>query len=236
MRGRVAVAGIVALGLAAGARAEEPPPAITVSGTGTVSAAPDTGHVTAGVVSEAATASEAARANATAMATVLAAIEAAGVEKKDVRTQGFSVTPVYEHYEMVQGRARAPKIVGYRVANQVVVKIRAIDKVGDVLDRVVSAGANEIQGISFSIAEPAPLFDEARKRAVADARRRAEVYATAAGVSLGRLLRLDESAGFVPMPEPRMARMEAAADATTPIAAGELDLTVSITASYAIAP
>jgi uncharacterized protein YggE len=236
MMRRIAVAWIVALGLAAGVRAEEPPPAITVSGTGTVSAAPDTGQVTAGVVSEAATAAEAARANATAMAAVLAAIEAGGVAKKDVRTQGFSVSPVYEHYEMTQGRARAPKIVGYRVGNQVLVTVRAIDKVGDVLDRVVAAGANEIQGISFSIAEPAPLLDEARKRAVADARRRAEIYATAAGVSLGRLLRLDEASGVVPFPEPRMARMEAADAASTPIATGELDLTVSITASYAIAP
>jgi hypothetical protein len=229
---------LVSLGLAlaaASARAEEPPAAITVNGTGTVSAPPDTGHLAAGVVTEAASAAEAVRANNVAMGRVLAAVEAAGIEKKDVQTQGFSVSPVYEPYEPPAARARAPRVVGYRVSNQALVEVKGVDKVGDVLDRVVAAGANEIGGISFSIGEPAPLLDEARKRAVADARRRAETYASAAGVRLGRLLRLDESGGFVPLPEPRMARMAAEA-ASVPIATGEVDLSVTIVASYALEP
>jgi uncharacterized protein YggE len=219
----------------AGVRAEEPPPAITVNGTGTMSAPPDTGHLSAGVVTEAASAAEAVRANNTAMARVLAAVEAAGIDKKDVQTQGFSVSPIYEPYPPQEARARAPKVAGYRVSNQALIEVKGVEKVGDVLDRVVAAGANEIGGVSFSIGEPAPLFDEARKRAVADARRRAETYATAAGVRLGRLLRLDETSGFVPMPQPRMARMEAA-DVSVPIATGEVDLSVTIVASYALEP
>jgi uncharacterized protein YggE len=124
-------------------------------------------------------------------------------------------------------------IRGYRATNQVQVEVVGVDKVGGVLDALVAAGANELGGITFGIAEPTPLLDEARRKAVADARRKAELYAAAANVTLGRVTHVDETGGGGPPPVP-YARMEAMA--ATPIAAGELDLTASVTVTFAIAP
>ncbi len=206
-------------------------PSIVVNGTGEASAAPDTGHLAAGVVSEAETAGDAVRANSAAMQRVLDALDAAGIAKKDVRTERFQVHPVYAE-PMAAPRGRPP-IAGYRVSNQVTVRVRELDKVGAVLDQLVAAGANEIGGISFSVGDPTPLLDEARKRALADARRKAELYAASAGVGLGRLLELSEDGGDMPGPMPRMARMSAE---SVPIATGELELSVTLRARYAIEP
>lgn len=206
-------------------------PSILVSGTGEVAAAPDTGHLSAGVVSEASTAADAARANGVAMQRVLAALETAGIAGKDVRTEFFQVQPVYADQTVPREQ---PRIIGYRVSNQVAVRVRDIAKVGAVLDALVGAGANDVGGISFSIGDPTPLLDEARKRALADARRKAEVYAASAGVRLGRLLELSEGADGGPGPMPRMASMAAAK--AVPIATGELELTVTLQARYAIEP
>ncbi len=207
------------------------PSSIVVSGTGQVAAAPDTGFLSAGVVSEAETAGDGVRANNTAMQRVLSALDAAGIAKKDVRTERFQVHPVYAD-RMPASRER-PRITGYRVSNQVAVRVRDLEKVGAVLDELVGAGANEIGGISFAIGDPAPLLDEARKRALADARRKAELYAASAGVGLGRLLELSEDGGM-PGPMPRMAQMSAAE--SVPIATGELELAVTVRARYAIEP
>jgi uncharacterized protein YggE len=228
-RALLCLAAVAALA-AAPAHAYETP-AIRVAGTGEISAAPDTGHLTAGVVSEAPSAAEAVRANGTAMERVLAALETAGIERKDVQTSGFSVWPVYA--EATEPTA-APRITGYRVSNQVSVRVAGVEKVGGVLDQLVAAGANEMGGVSFSIGDPEPLLDEARKRALADARRKAELYAAAAGVRLGRLLGIDETGAGPPGPLPRAARMEASA--AVPIAPGQVELSVTTIATYAIEP
>lgn len=214
----------------ASARADDTP-SIRVTGTGQTSAPPDTGQLSAGVVSEAPGAADAVRANTAAMGRVLAALEAAGIPKKDVQTSGFSVWPVYA--ENAQPSA-PPRITGYRVSNQVTVRVAGVEKVGGVLDQLVAAGANEMGGISFSIGDPDPLLDEARKRALADARRKAELYAASAGVRLGRLLAIEEVAGGGPGPMPVAARMEASA--AVPIAPGQLELSVTTVATYAIEP
>lgn len=226
------LAAVAALAPAAGpARAAETP-SIRVAGTGRTSAAPDTGHLSAGVVSEAPAAADAVRANGAAMQRVLAALEEAGIARKDVQTSGFSVYPVYA--DGATPRAE-PRITGYQVSNQVTVRVAGIDKVGAVLDQLVAAGANQIGGVSFSIGEPDPLLDEARKRALADARRKAELYAASAGVRLGRLLSIEEAEAGPPGPIPKFARMEAAAP-PVPIAAGQLELSVTLVATYAIEP
>jgi len=206
-------------------------PSIRVAGTGQAAAPPDTAHLSAGVVSEAPTAAEAVRANGAAMERVLAALEAAGIAKKDVQTSGFSVWPVYAESA---GAAAQPRITGYRVSNQVSVRVAGVEKVGGVLDQLVASGANEMGGVSFSIGDPEPLLDEARKRALADARRKAEIYAASAGVRLGRLLGIEETGAGGPGPLPRAARMEASA--AVPIAPGEVDLSVTTIATYAIEP
>lgn len=212
------------------ARAEERPPSVTVTGTGEVSAPPDAARIAAGVVSEAPRAADAVRQTNAAMQKVLAALDAAGVDRKHVQTSRFDVSPVYAD---TPGRMRGtPEIAAYRASNQVQVELRDIEKVGATLDALVGAGANEIGGIAFAIADPKPLQDEARKKAVADARRKAELYAQATGTALGRVLAIDESGGG-PVPI-RYARMEAAAAA--PIAPGELDLAVNVVVTWSLAP
>jgi hypothetical protein len=223
---------VLLLAAAAARAAEPPPPAVTVVGSGEVRAAPDSARITAGVVTESSSAAEAVRANSTAMQRVLAVLETQGIPEKSVQTQGFSVGPVYD--EATVGR-RAPRVVGYRVSNQVAVQVEGVDKVGAVLDAVVTAGANELGGVEFSLAEPTPLLDEARRRAVADARRRAELYASAAGVRLGAVLRIDEAGGG-PQPVAFARGMMAEMAAAPPVAPGELVLSAAVTISFAIAP
>lgn len=208
------------------------PPSVTVSGTGEVSAPPDLANVSAGVVTESPRAADAVKANSAAMQKVLGALDSAGIERKDVQTSRFDVSPLY-----AEGQARGrgmPAIIGYRAANQVQVEVHGVDKVGAVLDALVGAGANELGGISFGIAEPAPLLDEARRKAIADARRKAELYAAAAGVVLGRVTQIDEAGGGAPVPV-AYGRMMAEA-AAAPVAPGQLDLSASVTVRFAIAP
>jgi uncharacterized protein len=211
-------------------RAEERPPSVTVTGSGEVSAPPDLARIAAGVVAEAPRAADAVKQTTSAMEKVVAALAQAGIEKKYVQTSRFDVSPVY-----ADAPARGtPAVTAYRASNQVQVEVRGVDKVGAVLDALVAAGANEIGGISFGIAEPAPLEDEARKKAVADARRKAELYAAATGTALGRVLAIDESGGGPPIPV-RYARMEMA-QAAPPIAPGELDLAIRVVVTWSLAP
>jgi uncharacterized protein YggE len=224
---------LVTLPVLAGATAHAADPAsLLVTGTGEASSAPDTGHISAGVVSEAATAADAVRTNNGAMQRVFDVLGEASIAKKDIRTERFAVQPLYA--ESIGSSRSRPRITGYRVSNQVAVRVRDLEQVGAVLDALVDAGANEIEGISFSIGDPTPLLDEARKRALADARRKAELYAASAGVRLGPLLELAEGGDAGPGPMPRIARM-AAAEAV-PIASGTLDLSVTVRVRYAIEP
>ena len=128
------------------------------------------GATGAGTVSEAKTAREALTANNEAMATVIATIEAAGVAKKDIQTSNFSVQPKYLYPKTsAGGEQQPPRIVGYTVSNSVSVIVRDLYKLGTIMDAVVSSGVNQMNGLSFTIAKPEPLRDEARKQAVASA-------------------------------------------------------------------
>ena len=248
MLGSLAIAPLsVAVWIAAPAAsgAEERAPSVTVTGAGQVSGAPDLAHVAAGVVAEAPRAADAVQQASAAMQKVIAALDKAGIDKKDVQTSRFDVSPVYADTPRT-GRG-TPQITGYRASNQVQVEVRGVDtagraapgplsqRVGGVLDALVAAGANDVGGVTFGIAEPAPLQDEARKKAIADARRKAELYAAATGATLGRVLAIDESGGAAP-PMPVRYRMEAAAAAPVPIAPGELDLGVNVVVTWALAP
>jgi len=212
------------------ARADEAPPSVTVTGAGRISAAPDLARITAGVVAEAPHATDAVKQSSASMQKVLAALGAAGIDPKHVQTSRFDVSPIYSESP---DRRAAPAISGYRATNQVEVEVHGVEKVGGVLDALVAAGANEIGGISFEIAEPKALEDEARKQAVADARRKAELFAAATGATLGRVLHVDEGGGGGG-PVPVYAKMEMAAGA--PIAPGQLDVTSNVTISWSLAP
>ena len=206
------------------------PPSITVAGTGESHGKPDFAQVQVGVVTEALTAAEALRKNNEAMSQLIIMIRKRGIEDRDLQTVQFNVSPRYKYDKTQQ---EPPKIAGYQVTNEVHVKVRNLTTLGAFLDETVSLGASQVRGISFGVTEPAKLLDEARRKAVADAQNRARVFAEAAGVKLGKPLRIDEQAGGRPGPYP-MARMDAAAASTVPVAPGEQTFSVTVTVSYAI--
>jgi uncharacterized protein YggE len=210
----------------AGAR----PPSITVAGTGESHGKPDFAQVQVGIVTEAPTAAEALRKNNEAMSQLIVMIRKRGIEDRDLQTVQINVSPRYRYDKTQQ---EPPKIAGYQVVNEVHVKVRNLLALGAFLDETVSQGANQVRGISFGVTYPAKLMDEARRKAMADAQRRARVYAEAAGLKLGKPIRIDEKAGGRPGPYP-VARMEAAAASAVPIAPGEQTFSVTVTVSFAI--
>jgi uncharacterized protein YggE len=213
--------------LTAPALAENPPPAISVTGEATISVAPDEARIDAGVTSEAKTAREASDANNAAMGKVLLALKGANIEEKDYQTSRLSLQPQY-----APNRAGPNAITGYRASNRVSIKLRDITKVANVIDTLVGAGANEIGGINFVVSQASKVLDEAREKAVADARRKAEIYAKAAGVTLGEPLSLSEE-GQGPQPVFR-GKVAAPMAITAPVAPGEETLSVSVSVSWAI--
>lgn len=211
---------------------------IQLSGHGEVTAAPDTAYVTSGVTSQGATAKEALAANTADMSQLIGVLKAAGIDPKDIQTSGFGVNPnyIYSDNRDANGYPLPPKIAGYTVTNSVTVHVRDIAILGKVLDQAVSVGANTISGISFSVEDPSALYDEARKAAFADAREKADLYAGAAGVSLGAIESINENSGYTP-PVPYMAKaMAATADrsAPVPVEAGQLTYSIDVNVTWDI--
>ncbi|MEW6641351.1 MAG: SIMPL domain-containing protein [Pseudomonadota bacterium] len=221
-----------AAGFATAARADSvPPPSITVSGDATLSVVPDRAEIDGGVTSEAKTAREAADANNKAMAGVLAALKASGIADNDIQTSRLSLQPQSTANRNGNGPVQ---ITGYRATNRVSLTLRDVTKVAGAIDSLVGAGANEISGISFSVSQASKLLDDARSRAIADARRKAEIYAKAANVTLGEPLSIAEEGA--PGPVPMYARKMAADVAATPVAPGSETLRIAVSVSYAIKP
>ena len=202
------------------------PPAITVAGEATISVAPDLAQVEAGVTSDAKTAREASEANNAAMGKVLLALKAAGIDEKDYQTSRLSLQP-----QSAPNRS-SNAIVGYRASNQVTVRLHDVTKVASTIDLLVGAGANDIGGINFMVSQASKLLDDAREQAVADARRKADIYAKAAGVTLGAPLSISEEGSPAPMFRGKM--VAAAPMAITPVAQGEETLSVTVSVSWAI--
>jgi uncharacterized protein YggE len=210
---------------------------LTIAGEGAVHASPDMALITLGVVSEDASAGAALAANTQAMTQVLDALRAEEIAPRDLQTSGFSMEPVYSQpppgYD--PSRPFQPEIVGYRVRNNLTVRIRDLRRVGAILDQVVTLGANSVSGPSFTVADPAPLEDQARRAAMRDALRKGELYAEAAGVALGPIFRIEESYSRPPQPlQGAMLRMEAA-DSAVPIEGGELLFEAQVSVSWRLA-
>jgi uncharacterized protein YggE len=215
--------------LAAPALAETAPPAvISVTGEATVSAAPDQAQIDGGVTSEAKTAREASDANNAAMGKVLLALKGAGIEEKDFQTSRLSLQPQSAPNRTGTGPST---IVSYRASNRVTVRLRDVGKLASLIDTMVAAGANDIGGINFMVSNASKLLDEAREQAVADARRKAEIYAKAAGVTLGAPLSISEEGAPGPVFRAKMVGGMAAA---APVAPGEETLAVTVSVSWAI--
>jgi len=221
---------IAAMLLAAPALAQTvPPPAVSVTGEATVSVAPDQAQIDAGVTSDAKTAREASEANNAAMSKVLLALKGAGIEEKDYQTSRLSLQPQYS-----QNRTGPSPITGYRASNRVTVRVRDVARVANLIDVLVGAGANDIGGINFTVTQASKHLDEAREKAIADARRKAEIYAKAAGVTLGEPLSISEEGAPVPMY--RGGKMASPMAAGAPVAQGEETLSVTVSVSWAIKP
>ncbi|WP_028928094.1 SIMPL domain-containing protein [Pseudoxanthomonas suwonensis] len=228
---RYPIAALLALALSAPAAAQStgaptlPPDAtlLSVSAQAEASRAPDIATVSAGVVTQAADGNTAMRQNAEQMNRVLAAIRAAGVADRDVQTSGINLHPQYRYEEN-----QPPRITGYQASNTVNVKLRDVAKMGKVLDALVASGANQINGPSFGIDDPEPLYDQARVEALRRARDRAETYAKALDLRVRRIVSISEGGAAMPVPMPRMAMMKADAYESTPVAAGESSVSVNL--------
>ena len=207
--------------------ADDFPAAISVSGEANVSVAPDLAQIDAGVANDAKTAKEASDANNAAMGKVLLALKGAGIAEKDYQTSRLSLQPQYGQNKSTG----ASPVVGFRASNRVTVKIRDVTKVAGIIDTLVGAGANDIGNISFEVTQASKLLDDAREQAVADARRKAEIYAKATGVTLGAPLSVSEGGAPVPLFKARMATPQMAPAAVAP---GEETLSVTVNVSWAI--
>src|SRR6202051_3538841 len=233
MKHRISLATILAAAaagtlLAVPARAQtEPPAMISVTGEAQVSVPPDLAQIDGGVTSEAKTAREASEANNAAMGKVLLALKGAGIDEKDYQTSRLSLQP-----QNSSSKPGGPStIVGYRASNRVTIRLRDIAKLANVIDTLVGAGANDIGGINFTVSQASKLLDEAREQAIADARRKAEIYAKVAGVILGAPLSISEEGNAAPVPYRKMA---AGMAVSAPVAQGEETLAVTVSVSWAI--
>jgi uncharacterized protein len=203
---------------------------ITVVGTGEAFGRPDTAEIQIGAETFAETVAEATSQNEALIQSIMAALAAQGIEEKDIRTSNYSVWA-----EQVYGERGPEGVAGYRVNNLVTVVIRDVDAVSGVIGAVTEAGANNIHGISFRVADPAALEDEARAAAIANARARAESLAELSGVGLGEVVTISEVIGQGGIPLARGmggGAMEDAAAAS--ISAGELGYSVQVQVTFAI--
>lgn len=227
----------LATAIAAPSLATEPAATMVMQGEATISAAPDQASLSSGVVTQSKNARDALSQNNAAMAAVVAALKASGVAAKDIQTSGFSVQPqyVYSDQRDASGYQKPPTIAGYQVTNNVSVIVHDLDNLGAVLDQLVSVGSNTIGGVDFSLSEPRPLLDEARKQAVADALAKAGLYAEAAGQCLVRVTSITENGGL--SPAPKALRTLAMAEASpVPVETGEVGYSASVTLEWEIAP
>lgn len=187
---------------------------------------PDVASISTGVVTRAADANAAMRANAEQMDKVMAAIRAAGIAERDIQTSGVNLNPDYRYEEN-----KAPVITGYQASNTVNLKVRDLSKLGKALDALVASGANQVNGPSFEIDQPEAAYDEARQAALKKAQARAEMYARSLGLKVRRIVSISEGGGFrppVPMPMVAMARGKAEAAYDTAISPGETALSANL--------
>lgn len=204
---------------------------INVSGLGKATSPPDMATIYTGVITQSPTAGEALAANNQAMDNLQRVLEEHQIAAKDIQTSNFNVQPDYERGPRGQTK---PKIVSYRVTNQVQVRVRNLPGLGKVLDALVKAGSNQMSGIRFGIDDPTGVLNQARNRAISDARARAELYAQAAGVRVGKVITISEQTAHVPQPRMMGRAMEMAPASSVPVAAGEQELQAAIQMTFSL--
>lgn len=217
----------LALPLATTASAEDAVRSISVTGTGTIEAAPDMATLMIGVTTQGKTAAEALAENSKATDAVIARLTASGIAARDMQTSNLSINPNWTGYD-----SSTPTISGYVASNMLTVRVRALDTTGAVLDAAVADGANTLNGMTFGLADPEPAYKEARKEAVTDARAKAELLATAAGVKLGQVLSISDAGA---MTDPAPMYRDAVAASPVPVVGGELGLVANVAVTWEIA-
>jgi len=200
---------------------------LDVSATGEVTRVPDVAIISAGVVSRATTASAAIQDSATRMSQVLAALKRAGVEERDIQTSSVSLNPEYRYPEN-----QSPQLTGYTASNQVTIRFRDIRTSGKILDTLVSQGANQINGPTLTVDKPEAALDEARAKAIAIGRARAELYARSMGLRVARIVAISESGGYAAPPPPMPMMMARAERDQTSIQPGEQKLQVNLSMTF----
>ena len=203
----------------------------TVTGEGKVTAVPDVAVVSAGVVAQGTSVKQVQQEMNTKINTVTDSVKKLGIDSKDIQTTNYSVSPTYDY------RAGTQKIIGYQANTNVTIKVRAIDKANDVVDAATAGGANQVGGISFDVSDKTKAENEARVKAVEEAKKKAETASKAAGFSLGRVINYSENFGGMPRPMPMYAKADMAGapeSAPTQIEPGSSEVTVSVSLSYEI--
>ncbi len=212
---------------------------LTISAEGKSSRTPDIAVFSAGVATTGKTAGEALSANSADMNRVIAALKRAGIAERDIQTNNLNLNPVYANRTRSTDplEQEVPPIIGYRASNTVMVKQRDLKTFGKVIDTLVSAGANQVNGPSFQMDDPDEAMDEARREAMATAQARATLYAEAAGLKVKRILTISESGSYSPRPQVMYARAAMdTAEMSTPISAGELEMQATVTVTYELTP
>lgn len=200
---------------------------LTVNAEGLVEGRPDMATISLGVTTEGQTAAAALAENARRSQALIQALRRAGVAERDIQTANVSVYPQQAYVE-----GRAPRITGYQANNTVTAKVRNIDNTGRVIDAAVGAGGNTVNGVSFSYQDPEAQMNAARRDAIANAGERAQLYADALSMRVHRVVALSEGGGFGPPIVPMAMERMAAADASTPIAPGEIETRVSVSVTF----
>jgi uncharacterized protein len=202
---------------------------VTVSASGQVAATPDIARVSSGVTTEADSARKALSANSEAMKGLIAGLKSAGVEAKDIQTSSFHIEPRYTNPR----EGEVAVINGYRVVNQVEIVSRKIEKLGEVLDQMVTLGANQMNGLTFDVSQAETLKDEARKTAMENALRRAKLLAAAGGAEVGEVISISEEVSGGPQPfQYKMARTAMAE--SVPVEQGTEMLEARVTVTWAL--
>jgi len=204
---------------AAWSQQPQPPEArVVVIGEGTVKVTPDYAQIVSSVTTRAKTVREASDGNARIMAAANSALLQSGIAQRDIRTSRFSVQPAYAPPQQPPAE---PKLTGYSVSNQVTINIRDLNKVGDILDHLITAGVTSVGSISFLVSDQSKALDQGRAAAIADARRIAEIYAQASQLRLGDVAWVTEDSAFAAPFAMRAPAASAPMATSVPIAPGK---------------
>ncbi len=201
---------------------------VQVSGVGKSTAIPDMATIQTGVVTQSEMAADALKQNSEIIEKLMAQLKNLNVAERDIQTSQFNVTPEYERGPRGE---RLSKITGYRVTNQLRIRVRKLPELGKLLDQLIQSGSNQISGISFGVDDQAEAMNQARIKAMGDSKARARLYAKAAGLAVGRVLTISEQQVVFPRPN-FIARGMEARSAAVPVAAGEQEFSATINVTF----